>query len=51
MRFDVTTESSPDEDVAPVDLCVLDDGTKLSQIAAAQLQRGEANPLGGFGRC
>jgi hypothetical protein len=51
MRFNVITESSPDEDVTPVNACLLGDGTKLSEITAAKLQRRKANALGGLGRC
>jgi hypothetical protein len=46
MRFDVIPESSPDKHVAPVDFGVVDHGAKLPEIAAAELQCREANPLG-----
>jgi len=48
MRFDVITESSPNKHVAPVNVRMLDDGTKLPEITAAQLQCREANTLGGL---
>ena len=48
MRFDVITESGPDKHVAPVNLRVIDDGTKFPEITAAELQCREANALGGL---